>query len=70
MSDDALLGYGVPAEWLVDVREADEDGLLALAGHLLCPSCSLTGRPLRTIIRAGLAGPSALWRGAIGWGIA
>ena len=29
-----LLGYGVPAEWLVDVREADEDGLLALAGHL------------------------------------
>jgi hypothetical protein len=34
MSDDALLGYGVPAEWLVDVREADEDALLALAGHL------------------------------------
>jgi hypothetical protein len=34
MSDDALLSYGVPAEWLVDVRAADEDGLLALAGHL------------------------------------
>src|SRR5205085_3621120 len=25
-SDDVLLGYGVPAEWLRDVREADEDG--------------------------------------------
>ena len=33
-SDDVLLGYGVPAEWLNDVREADEDGLLAVAGHL------------------------------------
>lgn len=33
-SDDALLGYGVPAEWLNDAREADEDGLLALSAHL------------------------------------
>jgi superfamily I DNA/RNA helicase len=33
-SDEALLGYGVPAEWLTDVREADEDGLLALTGYL------------------------------------
>src|SRR6185312_15916521 len=33
-SDEVLLGYGVPAEWLKDVREADEDGLLALTGHL------------------------------------
>jgi superfamily I DNA/RNA helicase len=33
-ADDVLLGYGVPAEWLKDVREADEDGLLALTGHL------------------------------------
>ena len=33
-SDDELLGYGVPAEWLADVRLADEDGLLALADHL------------------------------------
>ena len=28
--DDELLGYGVPAEWLDNVREADEDSLLAL----------------------------------------
>ena len=31
---EALLGYGVPAEWLKDVQRADEDGLLALADHL------------------------------------
>lgn len=31
---EALLGYGVPAEWLEDVQRADEDGLLALADHL------------------------------------
>jgi|CXWL01.1.fsa_nt_gi superfamily I DNA/RNA helicase/mRNA-degrading endonuclease RelE of RelBE toxin-antitoxin system len=29
-----LLGYGVPAAWLSDVREATEDTLLALADHL------------------------------------
>ena len=33
-SEEALLGYGVPTEWLKDVRRADEDGLLALANHL------------------------------------
>jgi mRNA-degrading endonuclease RelE of RelBE toxin-antitoxin system len=34
MSDDALLGYGVPAEWLADVRTVNEDTLLGLADHL------------------------------------
>ena len=34
ISDDVLLDYGVPAEWLDDVRNADEDGLLELAEHL------------------------------------
>jgi len=33
-SDDDLLGYGVPAEWLDDVRRATEDTLLALTDHL------------------------------------
>lgn len=33
-SDEDLLGYGVPAEWLADVRKADEDSLLTLADHL------------------------------------
>ncbi|OPY70419.1 MAG: ATP-dependent DNA helicase UvrD2 [Syntrophorhabdaceae bacterium PtaU1.Bin034] len=34
ISDDELLGYGVPLEWLADVRAADEDGLLRVADHL------------------------------------
>lgn len=33
-SDHELLGYGVPAEWLTDVRGADDDSLLELVGHL------------------------------------
>ena len=33
-SDDELLGYGVPAEWLNDVKQATGDTLLALADHL------------------------------------
>ena len=32
--DDQLLGYGVPEEWLGDVRVADEDTVLDLADHL------------------------------------
>lgn len=34
ISNDALLGYGVPAEWVVDVKLATEDSLLFLANHL------------------------------------
>ena len=34
VSDDDLLNYGVPLEWLNDVRQATEDTLLALADHL------------------------------------
>jgi len=33
-SDDELLGYGVPAEWLNDVKATTEDTLLILADHL------------------------------------
>ena len=33
-ADDELLGYGVPAEWLDDVKQATEATLLALADHL------------------------------------
>ncbi|MDP2751891.1 MAG: UvrD-helicase domain-containing protein, partial [Rhodocyclaceae bacterium] len=33
-TDDELLGYGVPAEWLADVKQATEDTLLALCDHL------------------------------------
>jgi mRNA-degrading endonuclease RelE of RelBE toxin-antitoxin system len=34
LSDDELLGHGVPPDWLNDVRSATEDTLLALADHL------------------------------------
>lgn len=34
VSDDELLGYGVPAEWLADVRAATEGTLLTLTDHL------------------------------------
>lgn len=35
VAEESLLGYGVPAEWLDDVRHvADEDTLLALVDHL------------------------------------
>lgn len=34
LSDDVLMGYGVPAEWINDVRSATEDSLFALTEHL------------------------------------
>jgi alpha-tubulin suppressor-like RCC1 family protein/mRNA-degrading endonuclease RelE of RelBE toxin-antitoxin system len=34
VSDDVLLGYGVPREWLKDAKAATEETLLALAEHL------------------------------------
>jgi mRNA-degrading endonuclease RelE of RelBE toxin-antitoxin system len=34
LSDSELLGYGVPPEWLTDVRRANEETLLDLADHL------------------------------------
>jgi mRNA-degrading endonuclease RelE of RelBE toxin-antitoxin system len=34
LTDDQLLGFGVPPEWLPDVRSANEDSILDLAGHL------------------------------------
>ena len=34
LSDDDLLGYGVPAEWLADVRSATGDSVFTLTDHL------------------------------------
>jgi mRNA-degrading endonuclease RelE of RelBE toxin-antitoxin system len=34
VAEETLLSYGVPVEWLPDVRQADEDNLLELADHL------------------------------------
>lgn len=33
-TEEELLEYGVPEEWIADVRKADEDSLLGLADHL------------------------------------
>lgn len=34
IADEELLSYGVPAEWLADVKQANEDSLLELSDHL------------------------------------
>ena len=34
VGDDVLLSYGVPTDWLADVKRATEDNLLALTDHL------------------------------------
>jgi len=34
LDDEALLGYGVPPEWLADVKASNEDSILELADHL------------------------------------
>lgn len=34
ITDEELLAYGVPTDWLRDVRAANEDSILELAGHL------------------------------------
>jgi hypothetical protein len=34
IGDDMLLSYGVPPEWLPEVRQADEDALFDIADHL------------------------------------
>jgi mRNA-degrading endonuclease RelE of RelBE toxin-antitoxin system len=34
LTDDELLGYGVPVDWLIDVRQVNEDTILELAEHL------------------------------------
>ncbi len=34
IADEVLLGYGVPTDWLKDVRQANEDSILDLAEHL------------------------------------
>jgi AAA domain/UvrD-like helicase C-terminal domain len=34
LSPDALLGIGIPQDWLADVAKADEDAFLALTDHL------------------------------------
>jgi len=63
MSDDELLGYGVPAEWLNDVKAATYDTLLALTDHLPAEASEALlelatgGRPRVPPITAVIASP-------------
>ena len=64
-SDNELLGYGVPGEWLADVRQATENTLLALSDHLPAEAAeALLERPICTVCpssgRTGQAAPRNL----------
>lgn len=56
--DDDLLGYGVPTDWLPDVRSATEDTLLHLTDHLPAEAAEALlelatgGRPSMAVSRA------------------
>jgi mRNA-degrading endonuclease RelE of RelBE toxin-antitoxin system len=61
MSDDELLGYGVPPEWLKDVKGATEDTPLLLADHLPAEAAEALlelatgGKPRKVAVEAPLA---------------
>ncbi len=62
LSEDVLLGYGVPAEWLPDVRAATEETLFTLADHLPAEAAEAlleiaTGGKPRVPRQAGLTNP-------------
>ncbi len=61
-SDEDLLGYGVPSEWLTDVKVATEDSLFDLAPHLPAEAAEAllelaTGGVPRVAAKAPLATP-------------
>lgn len=64
-SDEELLAFGVPAEWLDDVRAADDDSLLALTDHLPAEAAEALlelatgGRPIEPRPVASTADPFA-----------
>ena len=63
LSDDDLLAFGVPPEWLDDVREANEDSVLALADHLPKEAAeallelAVGGIPEKSLVAAATADP-------------
>jgi AAA domain/UvrD-like helicase C-terminal domain len=61
-SDDQLLGYGVPVDWLGEVKRATEDSLLALTDHLPAEAAEAllelaTGGEPRRVIEPFVIGP-------------
>ena len=65
LSNDELLGYGVPVEWLADARQANEDTLLVLADHLPAEAAEALlelasgGNPQVSVQRTASADPFA-----------
>lgn len=65
VSEDLLLSYGVPAEWIADVRDADEDTLLVLVDHLPAEAAeallelAVGGKPTVQVAQYGLPDPFA-----------
>jgi len=63
VSEEDLLAFGVPAEWLDDVRNADEDQLLEIADHLPGEAAeallelAIGGRPQRPAVAIGAIDP-------------
>lgn len=63
--DEELLGYGVPQEWLADVRAADEDSILGVATHLPAEAAdavlvlAIGGKPTVAKPAGGAADPFA-----------
>lgn len=63
VSEEDLLAFGVPAEWLGDVRNADEDQLLEIADHLPGEAAeallelAIGGRPQRPVVAIGAIDP-------------
>src|SRR5439155_16935790 len=63
LADEELLGFGVPAEWLADVRQATEDTVLALTDHLPAEAAEALlelatgGRPHKPRPAPSVAGP-------------
>src|SRR5262249_1275250 len=58
LSESELMSYGVPAEWLKDVRQANEDSVLDLANHLPAEAAEAllniaTGVPARLPVPLG-----------------
>ena len=61
--DEELLAYGVPVEWLADVKAATEESLLGLADHLPAEAAEALlelatgGKPRATVPAAATANP-------------
>jgi mRNA-degrading endonuclease RelE of RelBE toxin-antitoxin system len=56
-SEDELLGYGVPAEWIADVRHATEDTLLEILDHLPAEAAEALLN-LATGVKPAVVGPT------------